>query len=130
MPLVKQLSVFLENKPGVLARLCQSFADNDVNIEGMSISDTVDHAVVRLIVNDPNKARTILESTGVLVVETRVLAVKLPDKPGVLAAAAARLARAKINIEYAYGTTSADGGGMLVLRVSDNRLARRLLRRV
>ncbi len=127
MPVVKQLSVFLENKPGVLARLCQTFAEQKINIQGMSVSDTVDHAVVRLVTSDPRKAAAILESAGVLVVETDVLAVRLADKPGQLATLARQLARAKVNIEYAYGTTD-EPGGVLILRVSDIKKARKALK--
>lgn len=128
MTVVKQLSIFLENKPGVLARLCSSFAEQGINIEGMSVSDTVDHAVVRLITNDPAKAAAALEAAGVLVVETDVLALNLPDRPGELARVARQLAKAKVNIEYAYGTTEKATGGMLILRVSDIAKARKVLK--
>lgn len=127
MSVLKQLSIFLENKPGVLGRLCQSFAQHDINIQGMCISDTVDHAVVRLITSNPVQARNILESAGVLVVETDVLVLNLPDKPGQLAAVAKKLAKASVNIEYAYGTT-AESGGKLILRVSDIKKARKILK--
>jgi hypothetical protein len=127
MQIVKQLSIFLENKPGVLGRLCQTFAKEKVNIEGLSISDTIDHAVVRLVTGNVRKAREILEAAGVLVVETDVLVLTLADKPGMLAQVAGKLAKAKINIEYAYGTTEATGG-QLVLRVSDAKKALKVLK--
>jgi hypothetical protein len=132
MRIVKQLSIFLENKPGVLARLCDEFAAQGLNITGMSISDTVDHAVVRLIISDPLKARTMLESTSVLVVENDVLLLQLADHPGALAKVAHKLAKAKINIEYAYGTTHTTAhsvGANLVVRVSDTRKALALLKK-
>src|SRR5689334_21670130 len=122
MPDVKQLSVFLENKPGVLGRQCQEFADKKINVIGMSVSDTVDHAVVRLVTSNASKARAILEDAGVLVVETEVLALTLPDRPGQLADVAKKLAKAKINIEYAYGTTE-KSGGVLIIRCSDTKKA-------
>ncbi|MFH0940140.1 MAG: ACT domain-containing protein [Planctomycetota bacterium] len=128
MSVIKQLSIFLENKPGVLARLCRDFAKQKINIEGLSVSDTVDHAVVRLITNDPAKAITVLEGAGVLVVETDVLALNLADKPGELALIADRFAKAKVNIEYAYGTTTVGTAqGRLILRVSDIKKARKVL---
>lgn len=127
MPVVKQLSVFLENKPGVLAELCETFSKQKLNIEGLSVSDTVDHAVVRMITSDHRKAIDVLEGAGVLVVETDVLALTLPDKPGQLADIARKLAKAKVNIEYAYGTTEA-AGGQLILRVSDIAKAKRVLK--
>ncbi len=80
--IARQLSVFLENKPGVLAAVCRALGDHDINIRGVSVSDTVDHAVVRLIVSDPHKAIHILGEHGTLVVETDVLVVKLSDHPG------------------------------------------------
>jgi hypothetical protein len=121
-----QLSIFLENKPGVLADVCKALGAYDINIRGMSISDTVDHAVVRLIVNDPKKAVHILGEHGALVVETEVLALKLADKPGELAKMARKFARAKINIEYAYGTSVADQA-TIYMRVSDVKKAVQLL---
>lgn len=114
----KQLSIFLENKPGVLAEVCKTLGAHGINIRGMSISDTVDHSVLRLIVDNPRKAIHILGEHGALVVETDVLAVELPDKPGELAKLARKFARGKVNIEYAYGT-SAGTKATLYVRVSD-----------
>jgi hypothetical protein len=127
MPVVKQLSIFLANKPGVLARLCETFAHHKINIQGLSVSDTVDHAVVRMITSNPEKARAVLEDAAVLVVETEVLALKLPDRPGQLAMVAEKLSKAKINIEYAYGTTGSSGA-KLVLRVSNTARAMKILK--
>jgi hypothetical protein len=126
MPVMQQLSIFLKNKPGVLGLICDEFARHKINILGISVSDTVDHAVVRMLCDDPAKACTILGEAGLLVIETNVLVLKLPDKPGVLAATARKLAKAKVNIEYAYGTTEASGG-KLVLRVSDTKKALKAL---
>ena len=118
--IAKQLSVFLENKPGVLAEVCKALADHDINIRGVSVSDTVDHAVVRLIVSDPHKAIHVLGEHGALVVETDVLVVKLPDHPGALAQLAAKFARAKVNIEYAYGSSD-DTQATVFMRVSNTK---------
>ena len=129
MGVQKQLSVFLENKPGVLGRLCQSFADAKINITALTISDTVDHAVVRLIVSDPRRAQDLLEQHGVLVVETDVLTLKLSNRPGALARLAEKLSDAKVNIEYAYGTAGSSArASLFVLRVSDLKKARRALK--
>lgn len=128
MPVVKQLSIFLENKPGVLVRLCDSFAENKINLEGLSVSDTVDHAVVRLIPSDAGKARHVLESAGVLVIETEVLALNMADKPGKLADIARQLAKAKVNIEYAYGTASSDSSVRIILRVDNIAKAKKVLK--
>jgi hypothetical protein len=122
----KQLSLFLVNKPGVLAEVCQTLGDQGINIRGMSVSDTVDHAVVRLVVDDPQKAIHILGEHGVLVVETDVLALNLNDTPGALAAVARKFARGKVNIEYAYGSSDT-GQAHIYMRVSDVRKAKQLL---
>ncbi len=124
--IVKQLSIFLENKPGVLAKMCKTLAEHDINIRGISVSDTVDHAVVRLVVTDPRKAIHVLGDHGMLVVETDVLALGLPDQPGKLAEVAGKLARAKINIEYAYGSSD-HADGFLFVRVSDAKAAMQVL---
>ena len=122
----KQISIFLENKPGVLANVCKTLGAFDINIRGISVSDTVDHAVVRLIVDNPRKAIHVLGEHGALVVETDVLAVKLDDKPGTLAKLASKFAREKINIEYAYGTSD-DTEATVFVRVSDVKKALQLL---
>jgi hypothetical protein len=122
----KQLSIFLENKPGVLAEVARTLGDQGVNLRGLSVSDTVDHAVVRIIVTDPQKAIHILGEHGLLVVETDVLAVKLADQPGKLAELATQLARNNVNIEYAYGSSD-DAQATVFFRVSDVKKAVRIL---
>ena len=127
MKVVKQLSIFLENKPGVLARLCGELAEQGINLQGISISDTVDHAVIRMLPSDPDKALAMLEDAGQLVVETDVLVLPLADHPGELARLATKQAKAKVNIEYAYGTVEG-GSASLVLRVSDIKKAVKTLK--
>lgn len=122
----RQLSIYLENKPGVLAEMCKALAAQDVNIRAISISNTVDDAVVRLIVDNPRKAVHILGDHGALVVETDVLSINLGNKPGELAALARKFARAKINIEYAYGSSD-HTDATLFIRVSDVKKAKQLL---
>ena len=122
----RQLSVFLENKPGVLAEVCKALAEKDINILGLSISDTVDYAVVRLVVSDSHTAIHVLGQGGALVVENDVLALQLANKPGAVQKVAEKLAEADINIEYAYGTSN-DCGGLVFMRVSDVEGARKAL---
>ena len=90
-----------------------------MNLRALSVSDTVDHAVVRIISSDPRAARDVLERGGALVVETDVLLRRLPNEPGALAEAARKLADADVNIEYSYGSAGAGDGGTIVLRVND-----------
>src|SRR5260370_4091297 len=105
MEIVKQLSVFLANKPGTLASVCDELAKAGINIFALTISDTADHSVVRMVVSDPPKALHIFEERGVLTVASKVLAIENNNKPGALAKIATRLAKAKINIESAYLAT-------------------------
>jgi hypothetical protein len=116
----KQLSAFLENKPGTLAAMCEALAEQDVNLLAMTVSDTVDHAVVRMVVDKPEEALHILGESGILVVTNEVLIIEVANYPGALAEMAQRLARNRINIEYAYCTTSENQPeGILVLRTHD-----------
>ena len=129
MKVEKQLSLFLENKPGTLAAVCQALADEKINILAISVSDAVDHAVVRMVVSDPHKAIHLLGEHGVLVVERDVLLLEGRSRPGELAGIAKTLAKHKINIEYAYSATLPDATrGAMVLRVDNLVKARRILR--
>ena len=80
-----QLSVFLGNRPGALSRVCAELADAEINIHALAISDTIDHAVVRMVVSDPTKALMILGERGVLALENDVLMIESNNEPGVLA---------------------------------------------
>ena len=129
MQIRTQLSVFLKNEPGVLAKLASDMADHHIDILGMTVSDTVDHAVVRLILSDHELAMHVLESAGLLVVESEVLVVELTNQRGALEKLAEKLAKARINIEYAYGTVgSREKKGVLIVRVLDTKRAIKVLR--
>jgi hypothetical protein len=115
----KQLSLFLENKPGVLAKLCRALAREKISLKGISVSDSVDHAVVRMVVDKASRARRLFEDHNLLVIENEVLAVSIPDRPGELGKVAARLSRAKLNVDYLYGSSpNGDERGVLYMRVS------------
>ena len=120
MPIEKQLSVFIENKPGRLSRLCNTLAENGINIYAMSVHDTVDHAIVRLVVDNPTKAGVILEEEGVYTIAHDVVVLNIDNKPGIIATIAQKLFRADINIEYAYCTaTKNQESGCLVIKTKD-----------
>lgn len=120
MRIQKQLSVFLENRPGALAKLCGTLAEAGINILAMSVNDTVDHAVIRLIVNNNIKALMLIEQQGLYLNEQDVVVVQVSNRPGVLAEISKRLARADINIDYAYcAATEHQPEGCLVLK-TDN----------
>ena len=124
-----QLAVFLANRPGTLARVCEALANAQINIHALATSDTVDHSVVRMVVSDPTKALMLLGEAGVLALETEVLMIETASEPGVLTKIAERLAEAEINIEYAYlaGGRGAEKG-LIVLRPSDVEKAQAVLR--
>ena len=120
MPIEKQLSVFLENKPGKLSYICSTLADNAINLSAMSVHDTVDHAVVRMIVDYPTKALLILEQEGVYTIAQDVVLIDIDNKPGIISIIAKKLFRADINIEYAYCTASrSQEAGCLVIKTKD-----------
>jgi hypothetical protein len=129
MKTVKQLALFLENRPGTLSKVCSAIAAAKINIYAISVSDAVDHAVVRMVVSDPHGALHLLGERGVLVVERDVLMLEGRNKPGELASIAAKLARHKVNIEYAYSATPPNAAkGAMILRVDNPKKAARILK--
>ena len=129
MKTVKQLALFLENKPGALSKVCRALAAVGININAISVSDAVDHAVVRMVVSDAQRALHLLGEHGVLVIERDVLMFEGRNKPGELGRIAAKLANHKINIEYAYSATPLNAStGAMVLRVNNPKKAMRILK--
>lgn len=100
--MVKQISVFLENKAGRLASVTKVLGENNINIRALSIADTSDFGILRLIVNEPDKAYKVLKNSGFTVSETEVIAVEVPDTPGGLANVLDIMGQSAINIEYLY----------------------------
>lgn len=128
MHIAKQLAIFLDNRPGTLARLADAMAEAEVNIFAISTSDTVDHSVVRMVVSDYRKAMHVFEERGALVVEDDVLVIEGSNKPGSLAHIAHTLSKAKVNIEYCYSATGPkEKFGLMVMRVSDAKKALKAL---
>ena len=124
-----QLAVFLANRPGALARVCEALAKAEINIHALATSDTVDHSVVRMVVSNPTKALMLLGEAGVLALESDVLMIETDNKPGVLAKIAERLAEAEVNIEYVYLAGSPKAAkGLIILRPSDVEKAQSVLR--
>jgi hypothetical protein len=123
MDIAKQLSVFLANTPGALSEVCEELARRK-----LTISDTVDHAVVRMIVSDTARALRIFEERGTLAIENEVLMIDGDNRPGSLASIAQKLSKAKINIEYAYLATSPGSKrGLAILRPSNVKKALEIL---
>jgi hypothetical protein len=128
MQITKQLAIFLDNRPGTLARVADALAAAKINVFAISTSDTVDHTVIRMVVSDYRKAVHVFEQHGTLVVEDDVLIVEGSNRPGELARIAHRLSESKVNIEYVYSATPPDAKkGLMVMRVSDAKKALKVL---
>lgn len=128
MQITKQLAIFLDNRPGMLARVCDALSDAKINIFAVSTSDTVDHSVIRMVVSDPDRALRLFEEHNTLVVEDDVLMIDGDNKPGSLARISQKLADKNINIEYCYCATSPSAKkGLLIARVSDVKRALKIL---
>ncbi len=115
-----QFSVFLVNKPGVLARVCDELAKAKINILALTMMDSSEHGVLRLVSTEPEKARDVLSRLNVPLTETEVMLVEMPNHPGAMADVCSRLAGGHVNLNYAYITTGAPGGrARAVLKVAD-----------
>jgi len=124
----RQLTVAIENQPGRLAAIGRTLAAHGINIKDLSINDTVEQGVVRLVTSDPRRARELLLGAGLYVIEAEVIAVDLRDIPGTLARVSQALADGGINIEYAYGSEDAGEQKLrLILKVSQVTRAAELL---
>ena len=118
----------MENKPGRLSKICNILADAKINVYAMSVHDTVDHAIIRLIVDNPTKALILLEEEGLYIVTQDVVVVEIDNKPGIISSIAAKLYRADINIEYAYCTATRNQDvGALVIKTQDAEQAQEIL---
>lgn len=127
--IVKQLSVFLENKPSRLSAAIDALAKAGIDISALSLADTADFGILRLIVSDPEKAEEVLESTGVVGRITDVLALAMEDVPGGMAEILRVLSDEGLNIEYIYACVGRmSGKALTVMRVSDPEKAEKALR--
>jgi hypothetical protein len=126
--LIKQVSVFIENKLGRLAEVTKVLAKNNININAMSISDTTDFGILRLIVNNPESALDILKGNDFTVSSTDVLAVAMPDTPGSLSKILEVIDKNAISIEYMYAFTNRKiEDAVVVLKIENPELAADIL---
>jgi len=112
---VEQISIFLENKPGALESVMRLLKDADINIRSLSLADTSDFGILRLIVNDANKALRVLNDNGLRVSRTNVVAVEVPDRPGGLHSILAVLTQHGINVEYLYAFIEKSGENAVII---------------
>jgi len=128
MVAIKQISIFVENKPGRMARVAKTLSDAGVNIRALTIAEAGDFGVIRMVVDDTEKGYRVLRERGLTVSETEVLAVELKDVPGGLYEIAKTLGDHEINMDYAYAfVTAKSERAMLILRVDDIKRATQVL---
>lgn len=120
---IKQLTVFIENRAGRLEQVTQILKDNEINIVSVSLADTSDYGLLRLILSDPDKAVSVLKEAGLSAMTTNVIAVKLTQHVGKLGELLAILSTAGVNVEYMYGLTSGDENASIVLKTNDQERA-------
>jgi hypothetical protein len=117
---VEQISIFLENKPGGLEEVSRILKDAGINIRTLSLADTTDFGILRLIVNDVEAASRVLKENGFRVSRTTVVAVEVPDRPGGLHGILAVLSQHKINVEYLYAFVEKSGqNAVIIFRFDD-----------
>lgn len=127
--LIKQLSIFVENKKGRMAEITKTLAAHGIDIRALSIADTTDYGILRLIVDDPEKAVLVLKEEHMTVSLTDVIAIAVPDVPGGLSRAVEVLATEGVDIEYMYASLNAkNDSAFVILRVEDNEKAMSLLK--
>lgn len=125
---IKQLTVFVENKQGTMVSITEILSKNAINIRALSIAETQDFGILRLIVNDEVSAEKILADAGYLIKITEVVGVKIGDAPGKLCEALKVLDESKINLEYLYAFMArTEKHAYVVLRVEDNGAAEQVL---
>jgi hypothetical protein len=116
----EQLSIFVANKPGVLANVCDLLHKEKVNILAITTSDNRDHSIIRLVVNEPHRTLVLLEDYGTLVQRTDVIMIDGPNRPGAIGEISRKLAAAKVNIDYLYCATAPSAKmGLLVFKPSN-----------
>ncbi len=113
MPVLKQITVFLENVPGRLATLCNTLENRGVNLQAMTTSEASEYGVVRMIVDDVDKATEALREVDLPFSTVDVLGIEVSDEPGALGKVALQLAEAGFNVDYAYVTVASRSGNAL-----------------
>ena len=127
---VKQISVFVENKEGKLAEFTEFLAQHQVDMRALSLADTRDFGILRLIVQDPEQTARVLEEAGCVFSTTEVLAVEIPDEPGSFSKVLKILSEEHISVEYTYAfITPKAGSACMIFRVADNEKAAQALQK-
>jgi len=118
--MIRQISVFIQNEEGHLAKVLKILGDNDINIRSLTIAETADFGIMRLILQDTEKGLTVLKANKIMANETMVLAVEIPDLPGGMSTFMHLLTESKINIEYAYSFLPKNtSNAVVIFKVND-----------
>ncbi|WP_292462585.1 ACT domain-containing protein [Methanolobus sp.] len=117
--IIKQISMFAENKPGRLANIASNFRKSGINIRAFTIAEAGDFGIIRMVVDRPDDAHEVLHNAGFTVSETNVLGIEMEDVPGGLGKIADVLGERNINIDYAYAFVTKTEKALLILRVND-----------
>ncbi len=126
---VRQISIFLENRPGQLSAICRALARESVNIATLSLADSADFGIVRMIVDDHVRGCEVLEKVGFAVIQTEVVMATVPDRPGGMAELMEKLDTAGVDIEYSYAYALGSGDkAVLVFKFNDNAKAEAALK--
>ena len=121
---VRQISVFMDNKPGQLSGVMEIIKESGINVRALSLADTKDFGILRIIVHDTEKAVDALKDAGYAVTVNEIVAITIPDSPGQLSRVLEILGKDNVNLEYLYAFTGAsDRAVSFVLRVNDNDVA-------
>lgn len=130
--IIKQVSVFVENRPGRLSEIVDILAKNGVNMRALSIADTMDFGILRIIVDEPDKVMLMLRENKITATAADVLAVRLEDRPGALSELLGALAKEGISVEYIYAFVARqdDGAAYVVIRVEDNDKAQQVVEKL
>ena len=120
MAICKQISVILPNRPGALAKACAVLSENLINMQAISVIEHNDHAVLRIISDNPTKASLLLEHEDFIIMEQDVITVKIDNSPGALTRITQNLAMADVNVAYAYCAASENASEALLVLRTDN----------
>lgn len=121
---VTQFSIFLINKPAILSKVCDALAEKKINLRAITLMDSVEHGVFRIVPENVEKCRAVLKQLDLPMTETEVLSAEMSNEPGALSALCSRLNQERISIKYAYVTSGAMGGKTTgIFKVNDSRKA-------
>ena len=126
--MIQQITVFVENRPGRLTHILRVLADHQIDLNGISVADSTDFGLLRLILSDPEKGKEVLKQSGYIVKSSEVMAIDVHDAPGALLQAMDSLSQQNINVQYMYAFgTKLSAHAMIIIKTDDNHRAAEIL---